>query len=653
MSSPAEHKSGVESTPLLDRLEDCESRLATVESRLSSLETKMEDTDEKRQPRMSRSKSLELKQMEQAEKDDRKKLHSLVGAPDVNLPVEDAVAKLLGDWYKGRPERREVFSASLPVDLENCPWTGGDSGLVHLRAWNSSGDLTTNGEYWSGSLISADGGKTTQVSMRLGSDTLLIVKQLVDSAWHPAWDKAEVAHKDKDKAYEIYLLRYRIQAWDTLPELDKELGFKVPFWAYSTSGVNVSLDCAVGPSIPLMRCVAGMNFLLQGGMMYLAWLETDVKKGDVFNPTYDPRIWIVPLPFVALKVACEFMILRLFMIPYVIKCRSANRKPFKVMGFSLPIYLWIMFACVSTVLLAVDLLSDGIFAGSSLKVLHDANSDALKDVWRDMWHMIPSWVEVHYLIWISVVTSLVQFVWPVVMTWRKEELSCRGPRLNEYNTEGGGKSLDGETSKNGSIALQLGEAANMAGVSMIALNQCSNRMATRAGVPSRSKDAVQNASEMGKITESRIFLALILENCLQLWIQHGIFIARRRLAIDSRGTATFESNTSEIQQLFSISTSAMSLVLKLVDVYAYLSAVRPVLRTCEQNLGELDDETKAQFYQARKRRRVVIILSVIVVSMSLSVAADIFAAYMCPCVRWNVLEVFNSNLGCGSCPVHS
>jgi uncharacterized membrane protein YozB (DUF420 family) len=392
-----------------------------------------------------------------------------------------------------------------------------------------------------------------------------------------------------------------------------------------------------------------MNFLLQAGMMFLAWKETDVLKGDVFNPTYDTWIWLVPMPALVMKVLAEFMVLRVFMIPYVIKCRSAQKKPFRMMGVSVSIYVWIIFAVISTVLLAVDLVSDGIFAGSSVKALNDENSEELKEVWRDMWHMIPEWVSIEFLIWLSVCTSLVQFVVPVVATWRKEELLCHGPRLNEYNTEGGGKSLDGEIHKNGSIALQLGEAANMAAVGMVALNQCANRMVTRAGVPSRSKDAIQNALEMGKIIESRVVFSLILENCLQLWIQQGMFIARLRLAKENR--VTFQSNLSEVQQLFSISTSAVSLMLKMVDVYAYLVAVSPVLRSCNENWNDLDDESKAQFSKARLRRIRVIILSVIVGIVFMSVVADMVAAYACPCVRWNAFHVFRGDYGCRSCPV--
>merc|ERR1719291_752647 len=319
------------------------------------------------------------------------------------------------------------------------------------------------------------------------------------------------------------------------------------------------------------------------------------------------------------------------------------------MGVSVSIYLWIIFAVISTVLLAVDLVSDGIFAGSSVKALNDENSEELKEVWRDMWHMMPEWVSIEFLIWLSVCTSLVQFVVPVVATWRKEELLCHGPRLNEYNTEGGGKSLDGEIHKNGSIALQLGEAANMAAVGMVALNQCANRMVTRAGVPSRSKDAIQNALEMGKIIESRVVFSLILENCLQLWIQQGMFIARLRLAKENR--VTFQSNLSEVQQLFSISTSAVSLMLKMVDVYAYLVAVSPVLRSCNENWNDLDDESKAQFSKARQRRIRVIILSVFVGIVFVSVVADMVAAYACPCVRWNAFHVFRGDYGCRSCPV--
>jgi len=291
--------------------------------------------------------------------------------------------------------------------------------------------------------------------------------------------------------------------------------------------------------------------------------------------------------------------------------------------------------------LSVDLISDSLFLGKTLKILVGGLSRT-EDKWRDLWHVSKRVVKLRDILIFSMCSLYIQFVWPVINTLRSSETKCHGDPVNVSGVDGGGVNLCGETMMNGVVATSLSEPAGLASISNVQITLLKCRIGSNFSSPRRLADSIGYAVQMGNAMQSRIVLTLVLENGLQMFIQHGLFMITRAEEHDRNDG----SHNSSWQQLFSMGTSMFCSVIKFEEVFTYLNAISGVMYAAAQQWDDLSNDSKRAFYKARRSKVIVITACICMVALLIVITADIMGALLCPNVHWSSAQVFNSNHGC-------
>merc|ERR1712228_1066569 len=202
--------------------------------------------------------------------------------------------------------------------------------------------------------------------------------------------------------------------------------------------------------------------------------------------------------------------------------------------------------------------------------------------------------------------------------------------------------MGGDNIKNGSVALLLSEPAGLASTSSVNVTLFKCRIGTHFSNSHRLHDCIEYAVQLGNTMLGRVVLILILENGLQMIIQHGMFIIRRAVEHGHNDG----NHVASWRMLFSVATNMFCSAIKFEEVIAYKNAISGVMKHCAEHWDDLNEENKKAFYKARRYYVIVMTASMSMVLLLICVTVNMMSALLCPNVHWSFSHVLDSNHGC-------
>jgi len=264
-----------------------------------------------------------------------------------------------------------------------------------------------------------------------------------------------------------------------------------------------------------------------------------------------------------------------------------------------------------------------------------------------IWKFIQWHPTLRQLVWVSFLISLFQWIWPVIVTIRQEELSRDGKALNVIGACGEGYPIVGGSSvHNRAVAMALTESAGLVTMQACAITECEASIKGLIPFFTADKDAtlhtLDRAYDLGQRMVGRVLFNFLGENCFQLYVQTAVFVVRNFLA----KRAYEDSIYAQRQQLASLLLSVITTMLKFVECIRFFIVVKEVTDLASHHAQCLTDFEQELLQRLRWCIWIVRMGCALMAVTLLVSVGKLVGAFVCEDSIWNVSEIFGASHGC-------
>jgi hypothetical protein len=453
----------------------------------------------------------------------------------------------------------------------------------------------------------------------------------------------------------------------------------LPAWAYQ-KGTCDRMQFEVGPAVPWLRLAALLSFLTQPIIFYYVYKTVECPS-EPGIPAYPNLSWALAIPALICRSIAEIYGLRVLLTYFVRKSAQAGVTPFKIMGISVPFYVWFTASSIFNLLNGIDFITDTLFAAVYAVALECPANSRMNDVWasvvnQSLWAKTGiGAVKLRSIIIGSWLITLLQTIIPVIITIRRREnifgihwsYSRQMPppervtdatydmqklMMSDAKTVFGGRVFtnaqvfDEMAEANGSASLQdLSLTRIDAEVKVLGANCDRTHGSDKQNTDIRP--LMFRANAFADALLGRIFYSLLLENSFQANLQTSVLGITFYLSHKELKQSTYQSFAS-IGLAIGLTMMKLSVLVDFVKL-AFEVEGRAAKVINDDELDDFESEEGAIAYHGGaqfRRKKYLIFVSFALLFLSLTYAtAKLIAAFQCKDSMLNLM-------GCASVSIH-